>query len=149
MLFTCRPRTCAAAKQTKTAEPDPIVRHGSTRTALRQRELRRELDAKLTSIDQRLHDMGAMGIDVQAISTSPLQYYYRIEPELGRETARVINERLAEIVEAHPDRFVAGQFMLATHPSVPVKSIKELVAFAKSRPGKLTYASSGAGCINQ
>ncbi|HTD91811.1 MAG TPA: tripartite tricarboxylate transporter substrate binding protein [Burkholderiales bacterium] len=31
------------------------------------------------------------------------------------------------------------------HPSLPVKSIKELIAFGKARPGQLLYASGGAG----
>ena len=66
------------------------------------------------SYDDRIKRMDEMGIDVQAISTSPSQYYYRIEPELGRKTSRIINERLAEIVALHPDRFVA----LATLPNV-------------------------------
>ncbi len=35
--------------------------------------------------------------------------------------------------------------LLTAHPSVPVKSLKELVAFAKSRPGQLNYASAGTG----
>lgn len=35
--------------------------------------------------------------------------------------------------------------VLVVHPSVPVKSVKELIALAKSRSGELNYASSGAG----
>ncbi|MEK7834916.1 MAG: tripartite tricarboxylate transporter substrate binding protein, partial [Pseudomonadota bacterium] len=35
--------------------------------------------------------------------------------------------------------------MLTTHPSLPVKSVKELVALAKARPGALSYASTGNG----
>jgi tripartite-type tricarboxylate transporter receptor subunit TctC len=35
--------------------------------------------------------------------------------------------------------------LLVTHPSLPVKSAKELVALAKARPGELNYASSGNG----
>ena len=35
--------------------------------------------------------------------------------------------------------------LLVVHPSLPVKSVKELIAFAKSRPGKILYASSGHG----
>ncbi|MEQ1776071.1 MAG: tripartite tricarboxylate transporter substrate binding protein [Burkholderiales bacterium] len=36
-------------------------------------------------------------------------------------------------------------FVITVHPSLPVKNTKELVAFAKSRPGQLTFASSGNG----
>ena len=35
--------------------------------------------------------------------------------------------------------------ILVVHPSVPVKSVKEFIAFAKARPGELTYSSSGNG----
>jgi len=35
--------------------------------------------------------------------------------------------------------------MLVVHPSLPVKSVKELVAFARQRPGELNYASGGTG----
>ena len=40
---------------------------------------------------------------------------------------------------------VIGQFALVVHPSVPVRNVKELVAIARTRPGKLSYGSSGAG----
>lgn len=35
--------------------------------------------------------------------------------------------------------------VLVVHPSLPVKSVRQLIALAKSRPGELNYASSGAG----
>jgi len=38
-----------------------------------------------------------------------------------------------------------SNLLLVVHPSVPVKSVGELVALAKSKPGKLNYASSGNG----
>jgi tripartite-type tricarboxylate transporter receptor subunit TctC len=41
-----------------------------------------------------------------------------------------------------------GPFVIVTHPSLPVKSVKQLVALAKTRPGQITYASSGQGSIS-
>lgn len=38
----------------------------------------------------------------------------------------------------------AGSFTLAVHPSLPVMSVKELIAFAKKRPGELNIATAGA-----
>ena len=41
-----------------------------------------------------------------------------------------------------------GAFLLLVHPSVPVKSVKELIALARSEPGKLNYSSAGNGTAN-
>lgn len=38
-------------------------------------------------------------------------------------------------------------FILVIHPSVPVTTVKELIAFAKSKPGTLNFASSGSGSV--
>jgi tripartite-type tricarboxylate transporter receptor subunit TctC len=35
--------------------------------------------------------------------------------------------------------------VMVVHPSIPVKNVKELIAFAKARPGELFYSSSGQG----
>jgi tripartite-type tricarboxylate transporter receptor subunit TctC len=38
--------------------------------------------------------------------------------------------------------------VLVAHPSLPAKTVKELIALAKSRPGKLNYSSSGTGGVS-
>jgi tripartite-type tricarboxylate transporter receptor subunit TctC len=37
--------------------------------------------------------------------------------------------------------------VLISHPSLPAKSVKELIAFVKARPGQLSYASAGVGSV--
>ncbi|MBI4189186.1 MAG: tripartite tricarboxylate transporter substrate binding protein [Betaproteobacteria bacterium] len=39
----------------------------------------------------------------------------------------------------------AAAYILVVHPSLPAKTVKELIAFAKSKKGGLTYASPGTG----
>ena len=49
-----------------------------------------------------------------------------------------------------PISFVASvPYVLVVEPSLPVNSVQELVALAKSRPGKMNYASAGNGSTHQ
>lgn len=40
---------------------------------------------------------------------------------------------------------IAAPNILVVHPSLPVKSVKELIAFARKRPNEINYASAGSG----
>ena len=42
----------------------------------------------------------------------------------------------------------SGPFLLIVHPSVPARTVKELIALDKAAPGKLNYASAGSGTPN-
>jgi tripartite-type tricarboxylate transporter receptor subunit TctC len=44
-------------------------------------------------------------------------------------------------------RTVDVNYVLVVHPSLPVKSVPELVAYAKANPGKLSYGSAGSGSL--
>ncbi|HEU0045409.1 amidohydrolase family protein [Sphingomonas sp.] len=60
----------------------------------------------LASAEARLPDMDRLGVDVQALSPSPGQFYYHLDAELARSAARVINDGIAAEVAKAPDRFV-------------------------------------------
>jgi len=54
------------------------------------------------------------------------------------------------VADFAPISFVASvPYVLVVEPSLPVKSVQELIAFAKSRPGKINYASAGNGSTHQ
>src|SRR5688500_13842433 len=61
-----------------------------------------------------------------------------LQPNLGYDTLR----DLAPITQA-----VTVTNILVVHPSVPAKSLKELLAIARAQPGRLNYGSSGAGTV--
>jgi aminocarboxymuconate-semialdehyde decarboxylase len=88
-------------------ENEPAARFTNELSRATNKKQMENVFACLTSVEQRLADMDKMGVDVQAISCSPFQFMYALDPELGKKTARAINENLAAIVTKHPDRFVA------------------------------------------
>ena len=53
------------------------------------------------------------------------------------------------IVDFAPIGLIASNpFLLIAHPSLPAKTVKDLVALAKAQPGKFNYASAGNGTPN-
>jgi len=66
-----------------------------------------ELRPKMDSIDVRIADMDAMGVDIQALSVSPYQLFHWTRDDLANRVFQTINDDLAKVVADHPDRFVA------------------------------------------
>lgn len=89
-----------------TPDKDPFVHYQGESTAEYNRQHLADIVPKLSLPEVRLRDMDRMGVDIQAISVMPPQYFYWTEPELGARLASMQNENLARIVAEHPDRFV-------------------------------------------
>ena len=71
------------------------------------------------------------------MSTSGIQ---AINPALYAKMPLDVNKELTPVAP-----IVSLNNVLVVHPSVPARSVKEVIALAKKEPGKLTYASSGNG----
>jgi aminocarboxymuconate-semialdehyde decarboxylase len=108
-------------------EMEPMFRYANEATREVNRRQTEAIRGRLTSVETRLADMDRLGIDVQAISPSPPQYYYWAEPELGREAARLVNNRIAEIVAAHPERFAGLGTVPLQAPELAVAELERVV----------------------
>ena len=85
---------------------------------------------------QALMAAPADGYTIASASAGPLAVNPHVYSKLPYDTLRDFT-----IIA----RGVDFPLLLLTHPSLPVKNVKELIALAKARPGELTCASSGAG----
>jgi len=98
-------------------------------------------------VDNRPGAGGNIGSDIVA-KAQPDGY----TPVMGTIGTHAINATLFSKLPYDPIRdFTAVAFvveaegLLVVHPSLPVKTTKELITLARSKPGALTYASAGAG----
>lgn len=103
-------RECAPAAASVRPEAERLGRRplqiGNELTREVNRRQLEELRPKMESVEVRLADMDAMGVDVQALSVSPYHLYYWVEGDLGVDAFQKINDDLAELAAAHPDRFI-------------------------------------------
>ena len=98
-------------------------------------------------IDNRAGAAGSLAAEITA--KSPPDGHTVLMGSIGNLS---VNAHLYKGLGYHPLRdlgpvtsAVSSSNVLVTNPAVPAKTVKELIALAKSQPGKLVYGSSGAG----
>jgi len=98
-------------------------------------------------VDNRPGAGGNLGAE-QAVKSAPDGYTllliagsYTVNPSLYKLPFDSGND-ISPIIQLSQ-----GPFVVAVHPSVPVKTLKELIDLAKKQPDKLSYASAGQGSI--
>jgi tripartite-type tricarboxylate transporter receptor subunit TctC len=98
-------------------------------------------------VDNRSGAGGSIGADV--VAKSPPDGYtmllgnsgpITVNPSLRRDLQYDVQRDLAPVTQ-----IIAAPMVLVVHPSLPVRSVKDLVQLAKNNPGKLNYASAGIG----
>lgn len=98
-------------------------------------------------IDNRAGAAGIIGTEL--VAKSPPDGYMLL---LGTTGTHATNPAVLPSVPYEPVKdfapisiFANAPFMLCVHPSLPVRNVRELIRFAKSHPGELTYGSAGIG----
>ena len=76
------------------------------------------------------------GYTIAAASAGPLVINPHIFAKLPYDSLRELT---------HIANMSTFPYLLVTHPSLPVKNVKELIALARARPGEITYSSPGTG----
>ena len=103
-------RECAPAAEMMKVEAERVgfgaLSFGSELTKEVNQQQLVDIKPKMQSLDERIADMDRMGVDIQAVSISPYQYYYWSESEVGRDVSKLINDDLASAIGEKPDRFV-------------------------------------------
>jgi len=97
-------------------------------------------------IDTRAGANGVIGTDIAAKS-APDGYTLVLIPS-GHTVNATLNSKLPyDSIRDFTTVTLVGTspLVLAVHPSVPARNVKELIAVAKARPGQLTYGSAGVG----
>lgn len=97
-------------------------------------------------IDSRPGANGIVGTDVAARS-APDGYTIILIPSGHAVNASLYRKLPYDSIRDFTPITLVGTspLILVMHPTVPVKNVKELIPFAKARPGQLTYSSAGVG----
>jgi len=100
-------------------------------------------------VDNRPGGTGAIGLEMAARSQPD---GYTITMISGTHTARRATHRGKLPYDLIKDftpvtQMTRQSYVLVVHPSVPAKSVAELIALAKAKPGSLTYGSAGQGSL--
>ena len=98
-------------------------------------------------VDNRPGAAGNLGAEL-AVKAAPDGYTllliagsYTVNPSLYKLAYDPVND-ITPIIQLSQ-----GPFIVAAHPSLPVKTLKDLIDLAKKQPDKLSYASAGQGSI--
>ncbi len=81
----------------------------------------------LTRAERRIAAMDAMGIDMQAVSVAPTQYYYWANRELAARIVAAANQGIAALCRKHPERLAGLGIAALQHPDLAVAQLETAI----------------------
>lgn len=90
--------------------------------------MRAEIGQRLISTQQRLVDMERLGIDIQVLSPSPMQYHHWADETLAAEIAGLINAGILAATRSNPHQFLGLGYAPLQHPVLAVSVLEDLMA---------------------
>lgn len=128
----------------KKGEPEMMLRtQGAASVAHNVQKMLPQAFRKMTSLEERLRDMDAMGVDMQVLSPSPNQYYYWADVDLAEKIVRVQNEHVAATCATNPERFVGLGTIALQHPELSVAQLNEAVKTLGLKGVEISTAVNG------
>lgn len=98
-------------------------------------------------VDNRPGAGGSLGAEIVARAT-PDGYTLMVSSSSYITNAAIRNVRYDPIRDFQPiTKLTTNPYIIVVTPSLPVKSVNDLVALAKAKPNTITYASSGTGGV--
>ncbi|MFZ9563214.1 MAG: Bug family tripartite tricarboxylate transporter substrate binding protein, partial [Burkholderiales bacterium] len=156
-IAMCLLGTAAAPAMAQTAYPDRVLRlivpfAAGSATDSSARIFSTQLSTQLGQqiiVDNRAGAGGAIGMQVLAKS-APDGYTIAYAGAGPLAINRSMTANLPYDVEKEVQAIsqaITSPLLLAVSPTLPVKSVKEMIALAKARPGQMSFGSAGAGTV--
>jgi tripartite-type tricarboxylate transporter receptor subunit TctC len=155
LVFTCTLCPAIAAERAYPTRPirivDPFPPGGPSDI------VGRSLSQKLTEalgqtvvVDNRGGASGIVGCEIVA-NAAPDGHTLLLGPSGALTIQPTLNPKLPYDPQRDFEtvsQLTSGPQVIAVNPAVPAKSVQDLIALAKAKPGQLNYASGGAGTAN-
>lgn len=98
---------------------------------------------RMLSVEERLSDMDAMGVDRQVVSPTPTQYYYWAAEDLSEQLCKLQNEHIAATCGRYPDRLHGLGTVSLQYPQLAAAQLRFIVRTLGLHGVEISSAAAG------
>lgn len=120
------PETLVKAMQADPVYNTKIEGEGANRVFIRGKT-RFPFAAEFYNVDAKLESMDRKKIDIAFISPGPQCFFYNLKDELAINTARIVNDGIAQMAAAKPDRLRGMATLPMQHPEAAIAELERVV----------------------